>query len=189
MEGRVETPSLQCEPLIRRALEIHNEQHRKLGHMAAFYQDGIGMLLDANGYSRKAESHRRRALKIASYVHGPVNENTGSVSVNLGLCLLRQKKYHECDQYLGNGLRILIDSVGMSHVSTAAAVYNLYCSLSAQKKLGHLKIPQRFTEALPRIREVTNQIIRQKFVTVVMLSAMEVAANLKNIVADPHLRA
>jgi hypothetical protein len=184
MGGKIAAQSLQTEPLIRRALEIHGERFKAPGHMAAFYHDGIGMLVDAKGHSHTAEQQRRAALEIAERVHGPVNENTGAALINLGVCLLRQKKYNEGDGYLGMGLRALIDSVGMSHISTAAAIYNLYRSYATQGKLKHLKIPHQFTRNLRQIRLAADQMTIWKFVTVVLLSVVEVAENLKTMVGD-----
>jgi hypothetical protein len=84
------------------------------------------------------------------------------------------------------GLRALIDSVGMSHISTAAAIYNLYRSYSTQGRLKHLKIPHQFTRTLPQIRLAADQMTIWKFVTVVLLSVVEVAENLKTMVGDGH---
>lgn len=175
------TKSTEGETLLKRALQICEQQRGTFDKAAAIYLDGIGLFLDANGNHRAAEKPRRQALKISRRVSGHLHESTGAALSNLGLCFLAQRRHGESEECLTKSVRMLMTCLGTWHLSTAAAIYNLYICLKAQGRLKHVMLPPQFIRGLPAIQETAEFMMHRKAALVSLVAAQELLAEIKSL--------
>ncbi len=161
------------------ALKVHERRGGPVNLMAAFYYDGISMLMDLHGDHRQAEPIRRQVVKISQKLNGATHESTAAALSNLGLCLHARGKEVENARYLVRSLRILLEYPTTNQLSISAVIYNIYYFWGNNPHFLHAKISPEFRRSLPEFKKFGQGMMALKALLIALSSLLDLLQTLQ----------
>jgi tetratricopeptide (TPR) repeat protein len=125
----------QCEPLMRRALEINERSYGPDHPNVAICLNNLAALLQATNRLAEAEPLMRRALAIDEQSFGPDHPDVASCLNNLAQLLRATNRLGEAEPLMRRALAIDERSFGPDHPNVARVLNNLAILLQATNRL------------------------------------------------------
>jgi eukaryotic-like serine/threonine-protein kinase len=141
-----------CDPLHRRALEMHRQLYGPRHPLVAEDLASLGAVQTDLGYYDKAEQFYRQALDITESYYGKDHPKTAARLTGLGEAFGYEKKYDEADAALEQALAIQEHVYGPIHPAVAEALNELGNVASMRDHLDEAEV--RFRRAADIYREV-----------------------------------
>jgi len=141
-----------CDPLHRRALEMHRQLYGPRHPLVAEDLASLGAVQTDLGYYDKAEQFYRQALDITESYYGKDHPKTAARLTGLGEALGYEKKYDEADAALQQALAVQEHVYGPVHPAVAEALNELGNVASMRDHLDEAEA--RFLRAAQIYREV-----------------------------------
>jgi eukaryotic-like serine/threonine-protein kinase len=141
-----------CDPLHRRALEMHRQLYGPRHPLVAEDLASLGAVQTDLGYYDKAEQFYRQALDITESYYGKDHPKTAARLTGLGEAFGYEKKYDEADAALEQALAVQEHVYGPVHPAVAEALNELGNVASMRDHLDEAKA--RFLRAAQIYREV-----------------------------------
>jgi eukaryotic-like serine/threonine-protein kinase len=141
-----------CDPLHRRALEMHRQLYGPRHPLVAEDLASLGAVQTDLGYYDKAEQFYRQALDITESYYGKDHPKTAARLTGLGEALGYEKKYDEPDAALQQALAVQEHVYGPVHPAVAEALNELGNVASMRDHLDEAEA--RFLRAAQIYREV-----------------------------------
>ncbi len=141
-----------CDPLHRRALEMHRQLYGPRHPLVAEDLASLGAVQTDLGYYDKAEQFYRQALDITESYYGKDHPKTAARLTGLGEAFGYEKKYDEADAALEQALAIQEHVYGPIHPAVAEALNELGNVASMRDHLDEAEA--RFLRAAQIYREV-----------------------------------
>jgi len=140
----------EAEPLLRRALAIHEKLYSPEHPDTAANLNNLALLLQDRGQYDEAEPLLRRALAIHEQAPGPEHPITAQSLSNLALLLQDRGRYDEAEPLLRRALAIHEQAPGPEHPITATSLNNLAIVLRSK---GRYDEAESLTRRVLAIRE------------------------------------
>ena len=115
----------QAEQILRRAIEILEEELGVHHPSVANAVSNLGRVLAARGRYPEAEAQYRRALDIVEQGLGSEHRNVGVVALNLGIAVKEQGRLDEAETLYRRALAVLENAMGPDHPHVGFAINNL----------------------------------------------------------------
>ena len=125
----------EAEPLMRRALEIHEAEFGKHHPNVAICLNNLAMLLHDTNRIGEAEPLMRRALEIHEAEFGKHHPNVAIRLNNLALLLQRTNRIGEAEPLMRRALEIHEAEFGKHHPNVATALSNLATLLQGTNRI------------------------------------------------------